>query len=804
MRRLVFFVALAAGAASGQPRVVTGDVTDAVTGDPLGAVNIAVVGADGAVLGGTSTNAEGAFSLRLGAVPATLAVRFLGYETARLVVTDSVSSPLHVVLSPDAQALGEVVVRAGENPAVTLMRRVIYKTRLARDRLGPYAVTVYARSTIRGPEQDVVGIVEAVSDAYWSPTDGWREVIVGARETNNLGDGAGAAGSVAEGLVDLLATDVEVVGHRLVGPTHPDALSVYDVLITREGSLDGKRVVEVMLTPFRRTASAFEGTLQVLVETADVLSADLRPGPSFLFPPPLHVEGVRFRQQYVPVSADSSLWLPSDLRSRFGVGIEVDALLRAEPLWVERAAQFSSYRLGVSAPDSMREGSPVRRAPGLDAGRLGAAGVAVPLTDDEAGAYAAGDSLRSPEEALVLSGPLAPLARRNIRVSAASQPDSASGPPPFLDVGLAPRAQANPAEQVRLGAALALRLGALRLAPSAAYRLADGGVSLGGTGRLPVARVPAGPDGEAAISVVAEAADDVQRRTAPSAPALIGGLAGGRGGYYASRRISAGLAVSARDLGAVSGGAFATFGVEAEAALRFVAETARTYDLDGPVPADLDSDLLDLGPSGTASTVRSLRLDGAFGTLDEPLGLLPRRAVSGMLEVGPAAFGGPVFWRADIAADARVTTFGRRRALPAALDLRVAGGLSGGDLPAFRQFAVEHALGDGGLAHTAFGALRSRTDVPESGDRYALLAWEHSFRTIPFEVLGFDGLTRRSYNLIVLGAHARTWGGPLAAEAWHHEVGVSLSGVLGLFRIDLTQRLDAPGTVVGAGIARPF
>ena len=154
--------------------------------------------------------------------------------------------------------------------------------------------------------------------------------------------------------------------------------------------------------------------------------------------------------------------------------------------------------------------------------------------------------------------------------------------------------------------------------------------------------------------------------------------------------------------------------------------------------------------------------------------------------------------------DARVATFARRRVLPAALDLRLSGGVSGGAVPAFRLFALEHALGEEGLAGTTFGALRSRTDVPEAGGRYAMLAWEHSFRTIPFEVLGLDVPTRRSYNLIVHGAHARTWGGVRAARAWHHEVGVSLAGLVGLLRLDVTTRLDAPGTVVGLGVTRPF
>ena len=789
---LLLFLAATAGAQT----AVTGSVTDAETGAPLAGANVAVVGPGGAVVGGTSTNAEGRFSLRLGSLPADLAVRFLGYETARIALAAPPDSPLRVALVPEPVGLGEVSVVAGADPAADLMRRVIDRTRAQRAALGAYAVTAYARTTIRAPDGDVQGVVEAVSDAYWAPGAGWRETVVASRRTGNLDGGAGTAGAVADGLLDLLAADVEVAGHRLVGPTHPDALDTYAFEIVGSRALDGRLVVEVALAPRRATASAFVGTLQVLFETADVLSADLRPGPSFLFPPPVQITGARYRQQYVPVAADSSLWLPADLRSEFAFGIALDALLYSEPFAIERAAQLSDYRLGAAAPDSLLDGPAVRRAAAPDSSRLSDAGVAVPLTDAEAAAYAAGDSLGSIEEVLVLRGPLAPLARGNIVVSGGAAPDSAAARP-FWAVAPAPRLRANPAEQVAVGGGVDVWAGPFRAVPYAAYRLADGGVSLGADASFRVARPAPG----VRLFVVGGAADDVARRLALGAPdSGVGPVSvGGRGGYYASRRASGGLAVEADDVGTVRSGAFAQFAVSAAASVRFVAETARPYATGDP----LDSDLVGFdAPLGV--TTRSLRARAAVGTLGVPLGVLPRQAVAVAAEWAPAAWGGPAFWRAEAVVDWRVPTFGRRRALPAALDVRLSGGVSGGAVPAFRQFAVEHALGDGAFASTRFGALRSRTGTPEPGDRYAMVAWDHSFRTLPFEALGLAGLARRGYNVLVHGASARTWGGAGAAEAWHHEVGVSLSGVLGLFRVDLTQRLDRADTVVGVGVARAF
>ena len=802
MLRLLLAVLAIGLVAPAAAQSIDGVVTDAATGEPLPGANVAVLDADGAVQGGTSTNAEGRFSLRAD-LPAELAIRYIGYQTARVGVTDA--RPLAVALQPDVSALGEVTVTPGEDPAVALMRRVIARTRAQRRALGPYAVSVYARTTILDPDRAIKGISEAASDAFWSPDDGWREVVVARQRTANLGGGSGSAGAIADGLLDLLAADVTVSGHRLYGPTHPDALDVYRFEITGTQALDGRLVVEVALEPKRATASAFVGSLQILFDSADVLAADLQPGPSFLFPPPIQVAESRFRQQYVPVAADSSLWLPADLQSTFGIGFGVDGLLQADPFYFDRAAQFSNYRLGAVAPDSLREGAPVRRAAALDSTRLVAPGAAVPLTERERDAYAAGDSLGDIEEILVFRGPLAPLARRGIRVSSGESRRDSTARRPLVGVGVEPRVGVNPAETVRLGAALNLRVASTRVVPYGAFRLADRGVSYGLDGRALLARLPNG-----GVTLVGGLADDVARRIAPSAPAFPTGVLDGPGGYYASRRASAGLGLSLGGLGTIRDGGFFSFDTEAEASLRFVAETAGTYapQLVGPGGAFDDcraDDCLDLGPDGTAVTVRSIRFDGALGTLDEPAGLFPRRAISVRVEGAPSFLAaGASFWRADALIETRVGTFGRRRVLPAALDLRLSGGVSGGALPLVRQFAVEHAFGQGAFGAAPFGALRARTDRPEAGDRYALLAWEHSFRTIPFEVLGLDGLARRAYNVLVHGAHARTWGGPLAADRAHHELGVSLSGLFGLFRLDLTQRLDAPGTVVGLGVARVF
>jgi hypothetical protein len=163
--------------------------------------------------------------------------------------------------------------------------------------------------------------------------------------------------------------------------------------------------------------------------------------------------------------------------------------------------------------------------------------------------------------------------------------------------------------------------------------------------------------------------------------------------------------------------------------------------------------------------------------------------------------------------DLRAETFARRRFIPNTLDVRIAAGASLGDLPIQRTSLI-----DGSAAFLApvyfsrFGSLRTLQHRAYQGDRHAGVFWEHSFRSLPFELMGWRWAARQGYGIIVHGAHARTWlsqrlkdeiGYPGAApDSFHHEIGISLTGVFGLFRIDATQRIDKPGFTLGIGVAR--
>jgi len=122
---------------------------------------------------------------------------------------------------------------------------------------------------------------------------------------------------------------------------------------------------------------------------------------------------------------------------------------------------------------------------------------------------------------------------------------------------------------------------------------------------------------------------------------------------------------------------------------------------------------------------------------------------------------------------------------------------------------------DGTLsAFSPFGALRSLWNHPLEGEHYCALFWEHNFRTVPFELAGLDWLVERNIGLILHGAAGRTWisgkrleelpYAPFYQDRWRSEIGLSVNGLFGLFRVDVTRRLDRSGVFAGFGVTRYF
>lgn len=128
-----------------QDRVVTGKVTDSKDGTPVAGASVSPKGAQG----GTTTGADGSFSLRIGSAIKVLVITNVGYASQEVPVTDG---PVSVSLVTSSSNLNEVVV-------------VGYGTARKKDLTG--AVTAvgakdFVKGAITTPEQLIAGKVAGV------------------------------------------------------------------------------------------------------------------------------------------------------------------------------------------------------------------------------------------------------------------------------------------------------------------------------------------------------------------------------------------------------------------------------------------------------------------------------------------------------------------------------------------------------------------------------------------------------------------------------------------------------------------
>jgi len=156
----------------------------------------------------------------------------------------------------------------------------------------------------------------------------------------------------------------------------------------------------------------------------------------------------------------------------------------------------------------------------------------------------------------------------------------------------------------------------------------------------------------------------------------------------------------------------------------------------------------------------------------------------------------------------KIDTFLKRRLLPMSLDLRLVGGASFGDPPPQRFGSLDGSL----MAFTPFGTFRTLRNGHLEGEHHCALFLEHNFRTVPFELVGLRLLAERGIGIILHGAAGRTWISgerldgmdyrPPYRDGMTSEIGFSINGLFGFWRLDMTKRLHTGGGTVGFGATR--
>jgi len=770
---------------------VSGTVSDALTGESLPGASLHIEG----TYTGSITNSLGHFSLQVPGESSVLIVRYIGYISKRVAVSEAPTQDLLIELDRTTISLPEITI-TGEDPAIGIMRRVIEEKQNWRTKLDTYAVNAYNRFRMEN-DTGIVSIWESSTRAFWDRERGVREVSLWQQRTENsdFDDLMPAALFV----LNLYDDDLEVAGHTLMGVTHPDALSNYRFKLESIVARDEAEVYIIDVAPKNRLQAGFVGKISVLDGEYALLSADLKPGASFLFPPPVQEMTVHYRQQFS--SFGGSVWLPIDLQSEMDIKLGVAGILEFPVFRIRQLSQLSDFEINIALPDSLYDSDDIVvvdssitflevRPPEL---------VGVPLTSEEELAYASIDSTFTMEKAFEPTGVLSRFVKAEANSGQGSSNGGSSGSGVLgrrmskLHLNLAPDLWYNRVEGLRTGVRAEMTpkskltfLGMLGYESARKATSYAGGIRLGSRNNLTF---------RFADETVTRYQSPVKNRFLNSADVMLG-----RNDYFDYNRNKGWKAVlHVTDILDSDIDVDLTYASEQHSSLRQNLTTS-LVGIDVPESVNLPVE------EGDLQYVR-LKFRTQSDWLDIPMG--PQKRIELEFEKG---LGGDIANKGDyLRAEARVfwrfNTLFKRRLLPNVLDVRMSSGFATGSVPVQKLGIV-----DGASLFTTFGSMKTLDSPPYEGDRWAILAWEHSFRTVPFEVIGWDWAIKKYWNLIVHGAHGwadvkeydYSQGLVPVSDGTHHELGLSLSGLFTIMRLDAAWRIDKPGFRFGISTARIF
>ena len=825
-RGLAVLALLWAVPAQGQPWWVRGTVLDAATGQPLPASTVQLAG----TFRGTVANDEGAYRIEVRRWPATLRVSHIGYASRDSVLT-APPEGVDLALAPAPYPLPPLVVTPGD-PAASIMARVIRNKQAWRPGLTSYRARAYTRRVLENDE-GIVTIGETASEISWDRDRGLREVVKSRRTTRNQ-DPQARYVSALQGFVDFYDDDIPMLGHTLIGPTHPEALDHYRFRLVGRRYLDDQMVFDISVEPRSRLAAAFSGRVSVLDGAFALLEVELAPSRAALASavplPVVERLDLAWRQQF---RGFGEVWLPVDHRT--SVEVEIGMVgLRFPAAGFTSLTRLDDYEVNVDLPDSLYAGDAPMRVDTLAVARdstFARLADKVPLSDREREAYAVIDSTLRLELAFRPTGLLARLLIRDMEEEGEREA-AGEAPPETGEVVVRPR---GPGIDVkpdllydRVGGAH-LGLQGSRVWPAARREAAAPGTTWvrspgpGGPGRAGLEAGGGGAydlglkrwswRGRAAWDRAGRSCPGVTRRLRVAVEYGSGKVPRSHSDTYTLLLNSAQSLLGLDDYFDY----YWSEGLRARIRLwlpgRVLVEAGLKDEAHSSLAETTTFNLLGrdwrprTNPAVEEGRLRSVEGRFEWGGPYRPFGLRANRRVEVKVERSGALGGDFSFSRLHLALDGHFETLLRRRAAPNALDLRLVAGYAFGRLPLQRFGALEAGL----LPFSPFGAFRTVRGHPHEGEHYAALYWEHNFKGAPFELLGLWDWAMRGAGLVVHGASGRTWIDPerLAGlgydpryeDGFRHEAGVSLV-LFHLLRLDFTRRLDRAGWSAGASLAR--
>jgi hypothetical protein len=373
-RLLIFLLVLSTGTLWAQvtPTFIKGKVIDASTGEGLPFVNVFFKGTQS----GTTTDFEGFYTLKSQNPKDSLVASYIGYLPSYRKVALGKEQTINFQLQPDSRSLDEVVIIAGENPALRIIRGAIENNRLNnKNGLKAYQFEAYTKVEVdidnispkfkdRKIFKNISGLFdslrmiqgedgkpilpifmsESLSEYYFRANPkAAKEVII---KTNVSGVGFGD-GDIVSQLIGSTFQEynfydnyVSLFNKNFATPLNSSINYYYEYILQDSGYIGNNYCYKIDVRPRRPQDLAFNGSIWITSNEFALKQLDLSIGKQANLN---FIEKIKIQQTLV--RTDSSQWIPDKTR----ILVDVEDLSDS---WAGMIAKFytSNKNVAINRP----------------------------------------------------------------------------------------------------------------------------------------------------------------------------------------------------------------------------------------------------------------------------------------------------------------------------------------------------------------------------------------------------------------------------------------------------------------------
>jgi hypothetical protein len=238
---------------------------------------------------GTTANLEGAYDFALPYGEYQIVFQYVGHQKqVRKVVIDRAEVFLEVILPDETLSLQEVVIKAGENPALEIIRKAQKQRKKYRNELIAYQCEVYLKglNRLRSRPKQVMGIKvsgdtgviyfsESVSELSFQQPNKIKEKVIASKVSGNSnGFSFNRASVVQMNFYDNLV-GTEFAERGLVSPIAGNAFAFYDYELMGAYKEDGLLINKIRVIPRRSKDPVFYGYIYIVEDSWRIHSTDL-------------------------------------------------------------------------------------------------------------------------------------------------------------------------------------------------------------------------------------------------------------------------------------------------------------------------------------------------------------------------------------------------------------------------------------------------------------------------------------------------------------------------------------------------